>query len=73
MKSFFEYDLNSPQERQERFEQYPELSKFYIALSEELAQDEYEKFYEAEKESYYSSNSYSSTRKKNQGQLKWIQ
>jgi len=54
MKNFFDYDANSPQERQERFENYPELSKFYIALSEELARDEYEKFLEAEKQSYYS-------------------
>ena len=54
MKKFFDYDANSPQERQERFEQYPELSKFYIALSEELAQEEYENFVEAEKQSYFS-------------------
>jgi hypothetical protein len=71
MKSFFEYDLNNPQERQERFEQYPELSKFHIALSEELAHEEYEEFYEAEKQSYFSSHP-TSTRKKNQPQLKWI-
>jgi hypothetical protein len=60
MKNFFEYDLNNPQERKERFEQYPELSKFYIALSEELSHDEYEEFCEAEKQSYFSSASSSS-------------
>ena len=67
MKNFFDYDATSPQERQERFENYPELSKFYIALSEELAQDEYEKFLEAEKQSYYSLSTNTS---KNQAQ--WI-
>jgi hypothetical protein len=77
MKSFFEYDLNSPQERKERFEQYPEFSKFDIALSEELSQEEYEKFFEAEKQSYSSLNSNSSSndspsRKKKQPQLRWI-
>lgn len=54
MKNFFDYDVDSPQERQEQFELYPELSKFHIALSEELSNDEYEKFYEAEKQSFYS-------------------
>jgi hypothetical protein len=77
MKSFFEYDLNNPQERKERFEHYPEFSKFDIALSEELSHDEYEKFVEAEKQSYLSINSNSSSsspspRKKTQAQLKWI-
>jgi hypothetical protein len=77
MKSFFEYDLNSPQERRERFEQYPELSKFDIALSEELSQEEYEKFFEAEKQSYFSLNkdtagSNASAGEKKQAQLKWI-
>jgi hypothetical protein len=74
MKNFFEYDANSPQERKERFEQYPELSKFYIALSEELSRDEYEKFYEAEKQSHFTSNlnAKPATRKKNQAQIKWI-
>ena len=71
MKNFFEYDLNNPQERQERFEQYPELSKFYIALSEELAHDEYEEFCEAEKMSHFSSTP-TSTPQKAQSQLKWI-
>jgi hypothetical protein len=68
MKNFFEYDLNSPQERQERFEHYPELSKFYIALSEELSHEEYEKFCETEKQSYFSINSQNSKTTS----LKWI-
>jgi hypothetical protein len=76
MKSFFEYDLNNPQERKERFEQYPELSKFDIALSEELSQEEYEKFFEAEKQSYFSLNNTSSSSStaggKKQTQMKWI-
>ena len=67
MKNFFDYDLNNPQERQERLEQYPELSKFYIALREELSQDEYEKLYEAEKQSFKSLAT-ASTR----NQLQWI-
>ena len=73
MKSFFDYDVNSPQERQERFEHYPELSKFYIALSEELSPEECEKFYEAEKQSYYSFVKKESSLKPSQSQLKWIQ
>ncbi|MDB5261154.1 MAG: hypothetical protein JWQ14_435 [Adhaeribacter sp.] len=68
MKHFFDYDLNNPQERQERFENYPELSKFYIALREELPQDEYEKLYEAEKQSF---NSLIPSNSRNQ--LQWIQ
>ena len=75
MKNFFEYDVNSPQERKERFEQYPELSRFYIALSEELQRDEYEKFYEAEKQSHFTTNltaSKPATRKKTHAQIKWI-
>lgn len=74
MKNFFDYDVNSPQERKERFEQYPELSKFFIALREELSQDEYEKFYEAEKQSYITSPPITSTsnRKRNTTKIKWI-
>ncbi len=67
MKNFFDYDINNPQERQERLEQYPALSKFYIALSEELSQDEYENFYEAEKQSFYSV-----AQSSNNQQSKWI-
>jgi len=67
MKHFFDYDLNNPQERQERFSNYPELSKFYMALREELPQDEYEKLYEAEKQSFAVL-----TGAKSSSQLQWI-
>lgn len=67
MKNFFDYDLDNPQERQERFEHYPELSKFYIALREELSQDEYEKLYEAEKQSFNSL-----IQSKSGNKLQWI-
>lgn len=68
MKNFFDYDLNNPQERQERFQNYPELSKFYMALREELSQDEYEKLYEAEKQSFNSL-----TQSNSRNKLQWIQ
>ncbi|MGV3587825.1 MAG: hypothetical protein ACO1OF_12535 [Adhaeribacter sp.] len=68
MKNFFDYDLSSPQERQERFQNYPELSKFYMALQEELSQDEYEKLYEAEKQSFNSL-----IQSKSRNKLQWIQ
>ncbi|GEO04252.1 hypothetical protein AAE02nite_19160 [Adhaeribacter aerolatus] len=67
MKHFFDYDLNNPQERMERFQNYPELSKFYIALREELSQEEYEKLYEAEKESFKALTPANSPKK-----LQWI-
>ncbi|MGV3642247.1 MAG: hypothetical protein ACO1NZ_17120 [Adhaeribacter sp.] len=72
MKNFFDYDVNNPRERQERFEKYPELSKFDIALSEELSQDEYEEFCEAEKQSYQAINNYSSSQKNSSSLHKWI-
>jgi len=67
MKHFFDFDLNNPQERQERLAQYPELSNFYLALREELPQDEYEKLYEAEKQSFYAFNQATS-----QPKMQWI-
>lgn len=69
MKNFFDYDLNSPEERRERFENYPELSKFHLALSEELSYDEYEKFYETEKQSFLSFNQPKNSASKT---LQWI-
>ncbi len=68
MKNFFEYDNNNPQERQERFLNYPELTKFYIALSEELPREEYENLFESEKQSTFSLTQPSSINKQNQ----WI-
>ena len=67
MKNFFDFDLNNPQERQERMAQYPELSKFYLALSEELPQEEYEKLFEAEKQSFYAL-----TQATSQPKMQWI-
>ncbi|WP_439880036.1 hypothetical protein ACSX1A_12800 [Pontibacter sp. MBLB2868] len=51
MKSFFDFNRNSPEERQERNKMYPELSRFHIALREEMSEEEYQAFYASEKES----------------------
>ncbi len=51
MKSFYDFDINSPQERNERSSMYPELATFHIALREELSEEEYNAFYKSEKES----------------------
>ncbi len=50
MKSFYDFNVDSPQERSERNQLYPELAQFHIALREELSEDEYQQFYRAEKE-----------------------
>lgn len=50
MKSFYDFDINSPKERNERNSIYPELATFHIALREELSEEEYHQFYRAEKE-----------------------
>ncbi len=50
MKSFYDYDVDNPAERQERYTFYPELSKFHMALQDELTDDEYQTYYEAEKQ-----------------------
>ena len=49
-KSFYDFNLNSPEERQERNQLYPELAKFHIALREELSEEEYQEFFKSEKE-----------------------
>jgi hypothetical protein len=49
VKSFYDFNRNSPQERQERNQLYPELAKFHIALREEMSEEEYQEFFEAEK------------------------
>lgn len=49
-KSFYDFNRNSPQERQERNQLYPELAKFHIALREEMSEEEYQQFYKSEKE-----------------------
>ncbi|PKV63283.1 hypothetical protein [Pontibacter ramchanderi] len=50
VKSFYDFNRDSPQERQERNKLYPELAKFHIALREEMSEEEYQEFYRAEKE-----------------------
>ncbi|HEY4652458.1 MAG TPA: hypothetical protein VIG72_13635 [Pontibacter sp.] len=50
MKSFYDFNLENPQERLERNRLYPELASFHIALREELSEEEYQQFYKAEKE-----------------------
>jgi hypothetical protein len=50
VKSFYDFNLNSPEERQERNQLYPELAKFHIALREELSEEEYQEFFKSEKE-----------------------
>ncbi|MBC5775344.1 hypothetical protein H8S95_14790 [Pontibacter sp. KCTC 32443] len=50
MKSFYDFNTDSPEERSERNRLYPELAKFHIALREELSEEEYQQFYKAEKE-----------------------
>ena len=62
MKNFYDFNLDSPQERQEREKLFPELSKFHIALREELSEDEYNQFYSAEKESLTRSEKVSTPR-----------
>ena len=51
MKSFYDFNTSSPKERQERNRLYPELANFHIALREELSEEEYQGFYNSEKES----------------------
>ncbi|RDC65433.1 hypothetical protein [Adhaeribacter pallidiroseus] len=50
MKSFYDYDVDNPTERQERYTTYPELSRFHMALQDELTDDEYQTYYESEKQ-----------------------
>ena len=51
-KTFYDFNLSSLQERQERNNLFPELARFHIALREELQEDEYMDFFNAEKESF---------------------
>ncbi|MBD1396896.1 hypothetical protein H9Q13_06945 [Pontibacter sp. JH31] len=52
VKSFYDFNRDSPQERQERNQLYPELAKFHIALREEMSEEEYQAFFKAEKEAF---------------------
>lgn len=49
-KSFYDFNRDNPQERQERNQLYPELAKFHIALREEMSEEEYQQFFKAEKD-----------------------
>jgi hypothetical protein len=60
-KTFYDFNLNSLQERQERNSLFPELARFHIALREELREDEYQDFFNAEKESYQQALAYNET------------
>jgi len=50
MKSFYDFNRSNPKERQEQYKFYPELALFHIALREELGEEEYNAFYQAEQE-----------------------
>ncbi len=50
MKSFYDFNRNSPQERRERNSLYPQLAQFHIALREELSDEEYQAFFNSETE-----------------------
>ena len=52
MKNFYDFNVSSPKERQERNKLYPALASFHIALREELSEEEYQKFFQSEKESF---------------------
>ena len=52
-KNFYDFNLSNRQERQERFNLFPEMAKFHIALREELSEEEYEAFYNAERTDFY--------------------
>lgn len=53
MKSFYDFNRSSPQERAEQYKLYPEMALFHIALREEMGEDEYVAFYNAEKEAQH--------------------
>jgi hypothetical protein len=67
MKSFYEFRVDSPQERSERNKLYPELARFHIALREELSEEEYQQFYQAEQV-----NTQQLTHSSNKQNHKWI-
>ena len=52
MKNFYDFNVSSPKERQKRNQLYPALASFHIALREELSEEEYQKFFYSEKESF---------------------
>ncbi|WP_162052071.1 hypothetical protein [Pontibacter pamirensis] len=50
MKSFYDFNRNNPEERMEQYQLFPEMALFHIALREEMEEEEYLEFYQAEKE-----------------------
>jgi hypothetical protein len=52
-KNFYDFNLSCLHERQERNNLFPELAKFHLALREELTEEEYQAFYNAEKADFY--------------------
>ncbi|RDV13385.1 hypothetical protein DXT99_19520 [Pontibacter diazotrophicus] len=50
MKSFYDFNRNNPEERMEQYQLFPEMALFHIALREEMGEEEYLEFYQAEKE-----------------------
>ena len=50
MKSFYDFNRNNPEERMKQYELFPEMALFHIALREEMSEEEYLAFYQAEKE-----------------------
>lgn len=51
-KSFYDFNLDNLEERQERNSLFPKLSGFHLALREELGEAEYQAFFNAEMESF---------------------
>ena len=51
MKSFYDFNRNTQEERLEQYTLFPEMALFHIALREEMGEEEYQAFYRAEKES----------------------
>ncbi len=51
MKSFYDFNRSTPEERLEQYRLFPEMVLFHIALREEMGEEEYQEFYRAEKES----------------------
>ena len=51
MKSFYDFNRSTPEDRLEQYKLYPEMVLFHIALREEMGEEEYQEFYKAEKES----------------------
>lgn len=69
MKSFYDFNRSSPEERQQQYKHYPEMALFHIALREELGEEEYNAFYSAEQEA---AQKRSITSMSHQTSRKWV-